>query len=796
MTLGRNPRLLAAVLAGAIVFLGCAPKPSPSASPTAPPPTPSPTPEPTPAPQVGVDWGEPVRLPRSENRASAAHAVSFDGRLFVAATLVTADGLGIGIWSSIDGVEWTLGTPGELVNGAARGLIVGPEGLVLAGLAGVSRLETPYASTARAAVWTSRDGQSWTAADGFPAAPGGISDIAGDASGLIAVGYAASPPDGSCPQAASWRSSDGLAWEALPSPADCAGLYSVAGHDGTFVILGQVPDPEAPSGSVGMTVPVAWLVAADADWEPLEAFPPPEARYTVVDGPAGFVAILAGLTGGQAEVSPVLTSTDGRTWTRIDGDPFEPGAPNHSPLATLGYADAFFVGWTTGDGQGFGEVHLARSVDGRTWTIAPTSAALNRTPAISSVVSHDGRVVAFGGQAGFLAWVSPPPANGPATPELLEPEVAEATLPGNGTPRALAFRGDDALAVGSETDMATGSTVGRVWRWSAASRWEAVATTGLEGATLSALTDGPGGWLALGTIRRPAAAPNQGWQDVPQAWRSSDGQAWSAASLDEAHVGVAIMRLTTVIAGGPGYIVSGWSRVLEPACGSNSLGIASVVLVSADGVDWTAASDPDLACDQINDIAAADGRLVAVGAETRIVVVPGPSPTPCDMDICTSGGGRSEARAAAWISTDGLEWTPATELEAAWGRSGLTSVAAGPGGFVATSIGDTVYSSADGERWSTSYIPISPSIQALGLAAGSRNGYLAAAINQTQEQFRFTLYFSADGVTWQEIAANALPLEPGTFISAIDGSNDAGFLVLGTKPAAPPAKVSWQVALP
>lgn len=794
MSQGRAMRVAALVLATSLGVVACAPKPSPS--PTAPPPTPSPTPKPTPAPQAGIDWGEPVRLPGSEFRSSAAHAVSFEGRIIVAATLLTADGLGIGIWTSADGLEWTLDTPDALTSSAARGLIVGPDRLVLAGIAGVGRDLAPTVPAGRPAIWTSTDGQTWTAATGLPeAAGGGISDIAGDASGLMAVGYAASPRDGSCPQSAAWRSSNGTTWDALPSPAECSGLYAVAGHGGTFVVHGQVPDPNAPPGSAGITLPATWLVDGEAAWERLEGLPP-EARYVAVDGPDRFVGILTALTGVNGEVSPALVSRDGRTWSRIEGDPFEPDAPNHSPLVALGYADAFFVAWMTGDGQGSGEIHLARSVDGRAWTLVPASTALSRAMPLSSVLIHKGSVVAFGGRTTLVASVSPPLPGGPSAPVVLEPDVVEAAMPGAGRPRAVVFRGEDALAVGSDVDMSTGDITGRVWRGSAAGGWDAVAATGLEGADLTGLAEGPGGWLAIGTIRRPASAPNQGFQAVPHAWTSSDGRAWSALPLDEAHIGVTIMRLTRVVAGGPGYVISGWSRDVNQSCGSDSVGFSSVVLTSPDGSEWTVALDPDLACAQVNDIAQADGRLVAVGMESRIVVVPGPSPTPCGLEICMGGSGRSEARAAAWVSTDGLEWTAATGIDVVWGRSGLTSVAAGPGGFAATSIGDIIYTSADGERWTTTYIPISATSQSLNLASGSRSGYLVAGIDQTPQQYRYTLYFSANGTTWQEVGADALPLDPGTHIAAIDGDDDAadaGFLILGTKPAAPPANVSWQV---
>ncbi|MCI0583522.1 MAG: hypothetical protein L0227_11665 [Chloroflexi bacterium] len=781
-----------ACLAVALLAAACSPAPSPSGSP-APVATPSPAPTPTAEPVAGIDWGEPVRLPGSEFRTSAAYPVSFDGRIIVAATVLTVDGPAIGIWSSTDGIDWTLDMPDALANSVARGLIVGRDQLVLAGTTGVAR-GASNAPTGGPAIWTSTDARLWTAVDGLPAAAGGgISDIAGDTSGLMAVGYAASPPDGSCPQAAAWRSSNGTTWEALPSPADCSGLTSVAGHGGTFVVQGQVPDPGAPPDSVGIATPAAWLVDGRTEWERLEALPP-EARYVAVDGPDGYVAILTALTGVVGTVSPVLVSSDGRTWSRIEGDPFEPDVPNHSPLVALGFADAFFVAWTIGDGQGVGEVHLARSVDGRAWTVVPGSPALNRAMPLSSVLLHNGSVVAFGGRTTIAASVSPPRPGGPSAPVVLEPDVVEAAMPGGGRPRAVVYRGEDALAVGSETDMSAGTTVGRVWRWSTTGDWDAVTATGLDGADLSGLAEGPGGWVAIGTIRRPASAPNQGWEHAPHAWTSSDGRAWAAIPLDADHLGVGIMRLTRVVAGGPGYVLAGWARDVDPACGSG-LGFSSVILTSSDGSDWSVAPDPDLGCAQINDIAGADGRLVAVGAESRIVVDPGPSPTPCGLDICVIGGSRPEARASAWVSTDGLEWTAATGIDAIWGRSGLRSAAAGPGGFVATSIGDIIYTSPDGERWTAAYIPIGPTFQSLGHAAGSRSGYLVAGIDQTPEQYRFYLYFSVDGTTWQEVATDALPLDPGTYIAAMDG-DDAGFLVLGTEPAAPPANVSWQVSLP
>lgn len=94
----------------------------------------------------------------------------------------------------------------------------------------------------------------------------------------------------------------------------------------------------------------------------------------------------------------------------------------------------------------------------------------------------------------------------------------------------------------------------------------------------------------------------------------------------------------------------------------------------------------------MNGIVARDGQLVAVGAETRLVVASDPSPTPCDLDVCIGGTARPEARPAAWVSDDGREWSPAVGLDMGWSGAGFTSVAAGPGGYIATWVSDTLFS--------------------------------------------------------------------------------------------------------
>ncbi|HEX9550535.1 MAG TPA: hypothetical protein VF971_05540, partial [Candidatus Limnocylindrales bacterium] len=223
--------LLVIALAGA----ACSPTPSqsPSPSPTATPSTAA-SPSPTAAPVAGVDWGEPVRLPGSEQRVSAASGVSFGDRIIVAATIITSEMLTIGIWSSADGIDWSLDTPDELAAARVTRLIVGPTGLVLAGFASTSRALTP-GSTVRAAMWTSPDGRAWTDVAAGPEFDRGlIADIASSGSELLAIGHrpATTPAEEACPTAMVWRSPDGAAWEVVEGPAPCSRVSSVAGRDG------------------------------------------------------------------------------------------------------------------------------------------------------------------------------------------------------------------------------------------------------------------------------------------------------------------------------------------------------------------------------------------------------------------------------------------------------------------------------------------------------------------------------------------------------------------------------------
>lgn len=788
-------RLLTLTLVVALTALACSPNPSPRPSPTPPVPTPSPTAMPTPAPVAGIGWGEPVRLPGSHTRAGAASAVSYMGRIIVVATVATAAGFSIGVWTSADGVEWSFEVPEAMSNSRATGLIVGPEGLVLAGV----RVEPGAgvigpATAVRAAIWMSSDGRTWTDIAVGPEFEGRhIADLATDGSGILVVGNApiASPGDEACPTAAIWRSTGGEIWQTVAPPEPCSRLSSVAGHDGRFVVLGTVADPTA-AGTPGAPKSVAWLVKGDAPWERLDAVSPPGASYGFVDGPPGFL-----LVAGSSSTPPsVLYSADGEAWTAtVAGDDFGRGPGNWAPLITLGFADAFYVKWVRQDAAGRLETALFRSPDGRAWSPVPPSAALDRSPTLTSVVLHEGRVIGLGGQAQILAWVSPPPASGPEPPTLLAPTVVETSIPGAGIARAVAFDGDTALAVGSEQDLATGTAQGRVWSWSEGAGWVTVEATGLDGASLSGLAHADAGWAATGSVARHLDGdPSKPLYPVATIWASSDGQRWTATPVGDPGG----LHLMGIAAAGPGFVAIGTSS--DASC--EVAGPTSVVLTSPDGAVWTPVDDPDLECTQVNSVVAQDGRIVAVGASSRLVVTPAASSTPCDLNVCAGGNARVDGRPAAWVSDDGSEWSPVDGLDLGWSGRGFTSVAAGPGGYVANWVGDTLYVSPDGLTWTPTILPLGPSVVEARQVIGTKNGYLALGRTTTYGADgsgpfdRFSLYFSADGRTWQEVAPSAWSPDPGTYVSAMAGADGAAFLLIGARLGQQPAAMSWHIAVP
>jgi hypothetical protein len=156
---------------------------------------------------------------RGGGMAASIRDVTTGGPGLVAVGNVSGGGPGGGsgtVWTSPDGVDWTLAEQFEAVHLAA--VTAGGPGLVAVGVG----FETPVPSPANedwmAAVWTSTDGTTWTRVPPQPEVLGGpdsqgLSDVAVGGPGLVAVGQS---EEG----LTVWDSADGITWSRASEDPD------------------------------------------------------------------------------------------------------------------------------------------------------------------------------------------------------------------------------------------------------------------------------------------------------------------------------------------------------------------------------------------------------------------------------------------------------------------------------------------------------------------------------------------------------------------------------------------------
>ncbi|HYM83741.1 MAG TPA: hypothetical protein VEY67_06295, partial [Candidatus Dormibacteraeota bacterium] len=179
-----------------------------------------------------------------------------------AGILLASTGTGHRLALSPDGATWRLEPADALPVGFALQAITGTSsGYVAAG-----RLATPAGG--RAAVFTSRDGRSWSVAVPFPtprdlaASVGTALDaILGGTDGLVLVGHTVSSPGATL----WWRSTDGLDWTPVPDFAPLVGPTALGG--GPMHPAGWLVDDGRRLLAIrGGPAGAAWLSLDGAHW--------------------------------------------------------------------------------------------------------------------------------------------------------------------------------------------------------------------------------------------------------------------------------------------------------------------------------------------------------------------------------------------------------------------------------------------------------------------------------------------------------------------------------------------------
>ncbi len=589
------------------------------------------------------------------------------------------------------------------------------------------------------AIWTSRDGRSWTLAASHEITPMLPGDqmwvLNGTADGFVAAGTARGPGGGT--QAVIWTSHNGVSWQrmtaaqaGLGEPGQMAQSIKYAtsfGHD--TVITGPLSN-----GQTGV-----WLSTNGGT------------RWIPVTVPAGHGAG-SGVAGLGFDASGLIAVRPGHTPSgAADGVAyFSPNGTSWRYAATIGTAGGFSPTLVKGSDDGF--VVAGKAVGGNLVAFTSTGTASTWRPTAS-----------LGNSAGELLNGATVGANhtaiiagsATATGTGQQPVLLNATASGRIHPVALAAiagalvpeEAVNAMAVADGAQVAVGSADGypAIWHkpagrgsWTLVSSLSLVSATAPRLTALTSVTHGRDGWLAVGV-------------PGPVAYTSANGISWHPATgiaADLANVSGSVTNVAAT-AGPRGYAIVG--RVVASAGGC-----LADVWWSPNLTTWTRAHDA-------NDT-------------TGSSQVFADAPLPHGFISAGSHNGQP----AVWTTINGTAWTT-TVLRLPPGATGALDQVAVHGdvivamgeqtrGNVVTPLAEL---SVDG-GWIWQRVPFGAPGTITALTAGAR-GFTAAL----QQGSQATIWTSGKGTTWTPATAHGLPRTGAgtTQITTLapDGSTVTGF---------------------
>jgi len=315
-----------------------------------------------------------------------------------------------------------------------------------------------------AAVWTSRDGLSWSRLPHDESIFGGpgrqvVYSVVVGGPGLVAVGSDCSGGDwGDC-DAAVWTSRDGLIWSRVPHDGAVLGgpgwqqMLSVMAWGPGLVAVGSGGDWDA----------AVWTSRDGLSWsrvphdEAIFGGPEDQGMYSVTAGGPGLVAVGWDGSGGDWDAA-VWTSRDGLIWSRVPHDGAVLGGPDWQDMHSV-----------TAGGPGL--VAVGSDCSGGDWGDCDAAVWTSRDGLIWSRVPHDGAVlggpgwqlmfsVTVGGPGlvavGRAVWTS---ADGLIWSRVPHDEG----VPGGGTMLEVTAGGPGLVAVGWEGETYEGDTDAAVW---------------------------------------------------------------------------------------------------------------------------------------------------------------------------------------------------------------------------------------------------------------------------------------------------------------------------------------------
>lgn len=513
-----------------------------------------------------------------------------------------------------DGGEPAPGHPAQLVTAGPGGwLAVGPH-----------------------AIWTSKDGRSWTLARTT-----GITPIdSGDQVQLLirtATGYLAAGQNTAEGAGVIWTSPDGLHWqrETAAQPlleirhgrGTIVTITGAPAHGPDILLSGQV-DPWYESA--GPRDDVTWLSTDSGQTWKSASVPVSNGAGTGLTGVAaagsGFIAVRP-TAPGRSQGGVVYTSANGSSWHYA---------------TTLGSASGLKLTAVGGSAGGYsvlaqgsrGQLFGFTSTDGTHWKKAGNFGSAPGTTT-GGTVTGDGVLIATGAtsnqasQQPFLGVAAP----GQPPQGISVAGIAGATITQDGV-AAVASDGQRQVAVGESggtlavwSGSGTGPLTPGAW---ATTTGKAPTVAGTQG--LTSVVHGPAGWLATGTAW-------SGTTGHPVAASSADGRTWTPASGQTLTAAPAVAAQAA--ADQDGYAVVGQA--------TTSAGTVPAVWWSANLLTWSRAS-----------MTAGPGQILGVTGETGGFVAVG----------------RTGIDPAVWTSADGRHWAAqALKIPGTGARAQLSKVA-------------------------------------------------------------------------------------------------------------------------
>jgi hypothetical protein len=368
------------------------------------------------------------------------------------------------------------------------------------------------------AIWTSRDGMSWTLASArgiTPQQPGdSVWVITETAAGFLAAGTGRAAGGGT--QGVVWTSRDGLTWQRLTAASlGLAGAgeavqsisYATGRNDATL-IAGTV-------AAGGASYSGAWLSTnGGAVWTRV-SIPVSNGAGNTISGlasdRAGLIAVRPGGTAGAAS-GQAYFSPNGVAWQYAGTINRAAGSEGWSPGVVKGADDGFVVTGQTTSGS---IVAYTSTGTGTTWRPAGSLGRASGESVTSATLAPDGTVVAVGATRASAA---------SQRPVFLEATTAggvrPVSVPGGVVPERMV---NDTAVSPRGVMAAVGSADGHpaAWLGTPAGGWRLVISPSLASAypgltALTSVTYGSSGWLAVGV-------------PGPVVLASADGTTWRRA---------------------------------------------------------------------------------------------------------------------------------------------------------------------------------------------------------------------------------------------------------------------------